>query len=298
MENDKNPSVTVRNVPPFKRYAALGIENVLEVATHAMRQAVSYSFPHVHDDVTFEIIHLASGRLADKVAGRRYALVGGDVLVVFPNDHHGEIPFPDTRGVVYWMKLCLPTASSTSFINLRGAPAKGLLSMLWKLKPRHFRGSPQLKRHFDAIIRCLDSNTPDATTPATVAHHVHACLMEVILCARLQSSGSTPEWAARLVNHIDDHLADPVRIKDIAIISGFTQSSFKKIFKRKFGMPPIEYVMRRRIAKARELIRQHPEKSITDIALDLGFSSSQVFATSFKRYCGKTPTYFRKHSWG
>lgn len=298
LRNMENRQIlTVRSVPPFKRCAAIGVENVLEVATRVMRQAVSHSFPHKHDETTFEVIHLACGRLTDRVAGTRHKLTGGDVLVVFPGESHGEPPYPDTRGVVYWMKISLPQKRHDSFINLRGSPALGLLSLIRNIKTRCFKGSPGLKRHFDTIIRCLNDSSPESTTAATVAHHIHACLLEVVGCANRHLEIHPPEWKERINAHIDENIAEPLHIEDLARLSGFKPSSFKKIFKAKFGMPPIEYVMRRRIAKARDMIRRNPDRSITDVAMELGFSSSQVFATSFKRYCGKTPTVYRKHSW-
>ena len=50
-----------------------------------------------------------------------------------------------------------------------------------------------------------------------------------------------------------------------------------------------------KIQKAKNLLFKS-DKSITEIAMDLGFSTSQYFATAFKRYTGRTPSSYRKET--
>jgi len=58
---------------------------------------------------------------------------------------------------------------------------------------------------------------------------------------------------------------------------------------------PKDYLVRVRVEKAEELLRQN-RRSIIDIAHSVGFNSSQYFSTVFRRYTGQTPAEFRQNS--
>ena len=60
-------------------------------------------------------------------------------------------------------------------------------------------------------------------------------------------------------------------------------------FREELGMPPHEYILRRRIDRAAALLAAG-RSSVTEVAYDLGFSSSQYFAMVFKRFTHRTPS--------
>ena len=98
----------------------------------------------------------------------------------------------------------------------------------------------------------------------------------------------------QLLRDIDGRLADPPATADMARAVGLSLSRFKAVFSREVGMPPADYVLRRRVDLAKERLLLDRRRSITNVALDLSFSSSQYFSTVFKRYTGMTPREFRK----
>jgi AraC-like DNA-binding protein len=67
----------------------------------------------------------------------------------------------------------------------------------------------------------------------------------------------------------------------------------KARFKREVGIPPAEYVIRCKIAVARTRLAQS-DATITRVAMDLGFPSSQFFATVFRRFTGRKPSALRQ----
>jgi AraC-like DNA-binding protein len=80
----------------------------------------------------------------------------------------------------------------------------------------------------------------------------------------------------------------PPTLEQLAEVSGLSVSSFKRVFKEVAGIPPHAYILRKRIDRAQNLLRKG-ECSVTDIAFECGFPSSQYFATVFKRVTGLTP---------
>jgi AraC-like DNA-binding protein len=91
---------------------------------------------------------------------------------------------------------------------------------------------------------------------------------------------------------VERPLDEPLPLPALAAKAGLSLPRFKASFKEQFGVPPGEYVLRARVAEAVRRLRTTPQP-VTRIAFDLGFSSSQYFATVVKRYAGRTPRELR-----
>tara|TARA_R110002095_G_scaffold75556_3_gene64495 strand:+ start:2135 stop:3085 length:951 start_codon:yes stop_codon:yes gene_type:complete len=90
-----------------------------------------------------------------------------------------------------------------------------------------------------------------------------------------------------------DHLGQDISLADIAKASGFSSFHFHRIFYGLTRETPQDYVRRIRMEKAANMLYFKAEKSVTDIALSLGFSSSSNFSKAFKDYFGCTPSQIR-----
>lgn len=89
------------------------------------------------------------------------------------------------------------------------------------------------------------------------------------------------------------HSEEPLTIARVAAAAGTSESYLKAHFKREVGMPPMEYLMWLRIEQSKQLLRE-TETPITYIALQCGFTTSQHFATVFKRLTSTTPRDYRQ----
>jgi len=84
-------------------------------------------------------------------------------------------------------------------------------------------------------------------------------------------------------------------VEEMAAVTGMGTTLFNDRFKNYTGFTPLSYLINIRIAEAIKLLKRK-EVSITDIALDTGFYSSQHFSTTFKKLTGYTPREFRKNN--
>jgi len=82
-------------------------------------------------------------------------------------------------------------------------------------------------------------------------------------------------------------------VEEKAAEIGVGTTLFNEKVKKYSGFSPINYLINIRISEAIKLLKNQ-EVSITDIALDLGFYSSQHFSTTFKKLTGYTPSDVRK----
>jgi AraC family transcriptional regulator len=106
--------------------------------------------------------------------------------------------------------------------------------------------------------------------------------------------GGLAAWQQkRVVEFIEEHLADDFPLATLASLVQLSTYHFARAFKRSFGIPPHRYHTDRRIERARALLAD-PQTSVADVALEVGFSGASAFAATFRRATGQTPTDYRR----
>ena len=102
----------------------------------------------------------------------------------------------------------------------------------------------------------------------------------------------------RTIDYIRDHYAEELNLTKLAEVACFSKFHFHRIFRALIGETVNEFVRRVRLEKAVHMLTLDKYKSIINIALDCGFSSSQNFAKAFRAYFGVTPTFVRaEYNW-
>ena len=113
------------------------------------------------------------------------------------------------------------------------------------------------------------------------------------LAPRMPISG-LPAWRLKKVQtYVDTNIDEPLRLSDLAAVVGLSRMHFAARFRAATGMRPREYVLSRRIARAKELMAVY-DGTLVKIALDAGFQSQAHFCTVFKRLSGITPSTWRR----
>lgn len=95
------------------------------------------------------------------------------------------------------------------------------------------------------------------------------------------------------ITFIQSHFNEPLSLETVAEHLAISKSELCRCFQRVMGMTPYEYLIRHRIGEASKLLRQTDER-ILDIALACGFGSIGHMGRYFRRYCGCSPSLFRK----
>ncbi|MCZ7647715.1 MAG: AraC family transcriptional regulator [Planctomycetota bacterium] len=100
------------------------------------------------------------------------------------------------------------------------------------------------------------------------------------------------EFAA-VLSHIEARLAEPLDVAGLAELMHLSPNHFSTQFRRRMGKPPMEYVRQRRMAVARELLLA-TEKSVKEIAKEVGYPDRFLFSRVFKRLVGTPPNALRE----
>jgi AraC family transcriptional regulator len=107
--------------------------------------------------------------------------------------------------------------------------------------------------------------------------------------------GGLPVWQQkRVVEFIEEHLAEDVSLAALAGLVDLSLYHFARAFKQSFGAPPHRYHMARRMDHARGLL-QKPALSVTEIGIQTGFRDTSSFTRAFRKFTGLTPTEYRHH---
>ncbi len=92
---------------------------------------------------------------------------------------------------------------------------------------------------------------------------------------------------------MDRSYAEPLDVPALARIACVSEAHFIRTFKTTFGETPNRYLQRRRVERAMFLLRS-TERSVTDICMDVGFTSLGTFSRVFRDIVGEPPSDYRR----
>lgn len=114
-----------------------------------------------------------------------------------------------------------------------------------------------------------------------------------IACGPFRPGGLARWQAKRAVAYIEANLESKLEVHGLAQLVSFSKSHFSRAFKRSLGLPPMAYVMRRRIERAKVLMSSTSQQ-LTEIALICGFADQSHLNRSFRRAIGMSPGRWRR----
>jgi AraC-like DNA-binding protein len=91
---------------------------------------------------------------------------------------------------------------------------------------------------------------------------------------------------------MDRAYAEPLDVPSIAAVACLSEAHFIRSYRAVFGETPHRYLQRRRVERAMFLLRE-TDRSVTDICLDVGFTSLGTFSRTFREIVGETPSDYR-----
>ena len=91
---------------------------------------------------------------------------------------------------------------------------------------------------------------------------------------------------------MDRAYAEPLNVRAVAAVAHVSQAHFSRSFRAVFGETPHRYLQRRRVERSMFLLRE-TDRSVTDVCLDVGFSSLGTFSRTFREIVGEAPSEYR-----
>lgn len=260
--------------------------------SEAFRRALE---PDSHQN-EIEIHYIVSGELSWWVENSTYEMRSGMVLIVAPGELHGS-----STGVLepcehFWLRLSVRDGEKLP--GLTSAQTNALIAPLLSLAGRLFHVSQEIPEQFGKLIG--EHRRRDSHSQLTSRSALHILLTTLLReCNQTDTntegqSAKVPIAIQKCQKEIHQNLSDPPSVERLSKIAFMSESAFRKTFLEVAGCSPHDYITRRRIQEAQHLLSAG-NMSITDVAFELGFSSSQYFSTVFKRITGESPSSYQKN---
>jgi AraC family transcriptional regulator len=94
-----------------------------------------------------------------------------------------------------------------------------------------------------------------------------------------------------VLEFIEAHLSETISLSTLSELAQLSPYHFARAFKHTVGMPPHRYHMNRRVERAKALLAA---RSVTEVAMAVGFAETSSFSSSFRRVTGMSPSEFRR----
>jgi AraC-like DNA-binding protein len=278
---------------PHRRLVDLRTDGLAEVSQFG-RLSYAKARPdlplHRHFGI-LEVHYLERGEQYWQLGDQTYHMEGGDLFVTMPDEIHSTGGQPVAPGIMYWFGLKLPPERK-GMLGLTGKESWEIIRRLLALPCRHFRATSRIKPLLAEILQLHYSSEAFMRT-VCMRHLMIRLLLEIIKAAEAHSGPRVSERMVGIRRMIQNNPGQKYQLRDLAWQTHLSLSRFKSRFKEEMGMSPWLFIVETRIEAAKKKLFSGNEP-ITRIAAQLGFASSQHFATVFKRITGVTPKAYRK----
>ena len=165
-----------------------------------------------------------------------------------------------------------------------------------QLQESTFLDDAQQAGRFRQLI-ALNWNEPgERLLTSSLAHELlsHTLLNQVGLRQGVRLKGGLAAHQRRqLVEYIDSQVAESISLGQLAGMCALSEYHFARMFRESFGLPPHQYLLARRLAHARQLLRS-TRQPLGEIALACGFASASHFTHRFRQAMHGTPGEYRQ----
>ena len=261
--------------------------------------AAAEPLPEMQHDAWVVLVFALGGVQHYQLDDQEVSLRGGQCLRIPPGRRYSTGSWPEQRGELAWLILSREDPSGLNDLGIEPDAAREVLGRLSAPDgPLVFRPPPFLPGFLHGIFEAW----PRRSHPLW-REIVRNQLAGLVLAAAARAAphdvtrefgaDATPTRIDDVLAWMDEHLRDEVSIDDLVSRSRLSPARFYQAFKERTGTNPKDHLLRLRLEEAVRLLRNQPDRSVIDIAHELGFSSSQYFATVFRRYLGTTPSRLR-----
>jgi AraC family transcriptional regulator len=158
-----------------------------------------------------------------------------------------------------------------------------LESIGWALKAEMESGYPSGRLYLDSL----------AVSVAARLVRCHSSVSPVSVSAGKSIRRMSGRRLREVLIYIEDNLSQNLSLADIAAVAGLSVSHFKSLFRESVGMPAHQYLIRRRVERAKELLTEG-KLPISQIAHEVGFAHQSHLARHLRRVLGVSPKTLRE----
>lgn len=275
--------------------SAAGFPEIPVLGEHHAERTTSGSAYHRHAGC-MEMTLCVKGSVKFDCGGQTHSLLPGSVFVSRPDDAH-RLRMNQKGAFLYWLFFRLPKGNENCPVfGLPSDEATHLMRSLRALPSHPFHVGVEARRAFEDCFRAYD--LPESRPRGARSFALRIAILRLFseIFAGAESESRTERGGDRsFLRIIGEMRRTPEQSFDMDWLVGeinLSPTTIMTRFRRLVGLPPAAFLMRCRLRRAAELLRNTNE-SVTQIAASLGFASSQHFATRFRQEMGMTASQWR-----
>lgn len=237
--------------------------------------------PHLHSHLELILMKKGTSRA---IAGNKEVLFeAGDLFIAFPNQVHFylDICIPQDHQVIYLSPDILPefTLELENFI-----PVSPLL--------KNAINNPTIVSSFENLVEILKTKDKEYRQTELKGHSL-LFFSELFRCMPLKEFiSSNTTLLENVIHYCQSHYAEDITLTSMAKAISSNQFYISRLFNEQLHLNFRDYINNLRIEKACELLK-NKQRTITEIAYEVGYSSMRTFHRSFQKIEGMTPKEYR-----
>ncbi len=248
-----------------------------------------------HSHPFYEILLLSEGATAYEFRdGATAELSGGQFLIIPPNIVHRGLNELRKPGSLSGVMIAPQMSNATLHTPFSFTDLVWMQQSLDRAAYTPLKMSPQLKSLIKSLPVEIAAFNP--SSPACILR-IRLVVCQIVFEVVTHLTGSSAVIPATVVDHairfMHENLDSPTSIDKIAKTVGCSRARLFEVFKETTGLTPNDYWQRVRVERAYQQLLTTRD-SISKIAEDCGFATSQYFCTVFRKYWGISPRDCRK----
>lgn len=250
-----------------------------------------------------ELVVITGGRGVHVTAAGAYPIQAGDVFVIHTGQAHG---YRDTERLHLVNVLYKPSDMPVPQDELRKLPG---YHALFRLEPRfrdrdrfesRLRLRPEEAARVGEWLEDIEAELKAGEPGFEFVATAHFMRLVGFLARRYAASCAGPREPlvrlGRVIGHLENAYAQRITVEDLCAIARVSRSSLFRAFRESTGLAPLDYLIRLRVARARELLRHEADVPLKEVAVRTGFRDANYLSRQYRRILGESPRDTRRRA--
>ena len=252
---------------------------------------------HWHKEIEFSYSLKGDTRIL--VNDKLYEIPEGEAILINGGDTHFYFSTRNHNRIVIILDLDIIQGSG-DYLDLR----RNLTKAFSQNDKTTFSWSVEEKERLRQLLHNLEAlnKDDDPLRSLMIRSHVYELLYMFsqnrgqgdVEMPRGQETNKAMERLERVFSYIEENYQRPIMLDEVADVIGLDPAYFTRFFKRYTHTTFVSYLQAYRITKAQYILVSEPDKSIGEIAEEVGFQSIKTFNRTFKELTNTSPLRFRK----
>ena len=246
---------------------------------------IVYEYPYLHQHDYFEILVIISGELNNCINGKTYTLHTGEACLIRPNDTHKLLAASDHcigQHLNFLIKIDYIQKVFNSY-------QPGLYDRLTSTADvLNFKLSSSYISNLMDHCLTIQSNKLNEEEKVFQCKILANRLLNIFLENYFSVLSAYPSWFSKVLFTLNDPHFN-LNVNELAELTSYSYSRLSRIFKKLMGIGIVDYTRKIKMDYAAELLKT-TNKSVTEIVIELNYSSISYFNHTFKNIFGMTPS--------